>query len=80
MRPLRAAIDLHGKPIDRDTRRARLLAARRRPIGGINRTGILSGQWDGGGGVVGAFRNGKGTFVQPPDDEPEAGKRTDNHG
>ncbi|RKF17686.1 hypothetical protein D6851_15610 [Altericroceibacterium spongiae] len=73
MYPLRSAIDLHGKLIDRDTRRARLLAARRRPVGGINRKGILSGHWD-AGDVVGAFRNGKGSFVQngPPTFPPGA--------
>ena len=50
--------------LDRDTRRARLLAARRKPVGGINRSGILSGSWD-GGNVVGQFRDGRGTFTQP---------------
>jgi hypothetical protein len=54
MKPLR--------DLDRDTRRARLLAARRRPIGGINRSAILSGHWD-RGSVVGRFRDGKGSFV-----------------
>lgn len=34
--------------LDRDTRRARLLAARTRPVGGINRRGIFTGHWDGG--------------------------------
>lgn len=34
--------------MDRDLRRARLLAARTYPVGGIVRRGILSGQWDGG--------------------------------
>jgi hypothetical protein len=33
---------------DRPLRRARLLAARKRAIGSVPRTGILSGQWDGG--------------------------------
>lgn len=31
---------------DRKLRRARLLAARSRPVGGINRRGILCGDWD----------------------------------
>lgn len=66
MKPLRDAIDIRGNRIDRDTRRARLLAARRKPVGGINRKAILSGHWD-GGSVVGAFRGGKGAFVDPPD-------------
>lgn len=47
--------------LDRDTRRARLLAARTRPVGGINRRGILTGHWD-GGSVVRAFQNGAGGF------------------
>ena len=68
MKPLRNAIDIYGKPVDRDTRRARLLAARRRAVGGINRTGILSGHWD-DGSVVGAFRGGKGTFLASSDDD-----------
>jgi hypothetical protein len=38
-------------------RRARLLAARTYPRGGIVRRGILSGQWD-GGSVVCAFLEG----------------------
>lgn len=50
-----------GEPIDRDTRRARLLAARRKPIGSVPRRGILSGHWD-QGTVVGAFRGGRGSF------------------
>jgi hypothetical protein len=54
------------------------LAAWRQTVGGIDHTGILSDQWE-GGGIVGSFRNGKGTFVQPPDDESEAGKKSDNH-
>lgn len=63
MIPLRDAIDIMtGEPIDRDTRRARLLAARRKPIGSIPRRGILSGHWD-GGSVVGAFRGGRGSFI-----------------
>ena len=45
--------------LDRDTRRARLLAARTRPVGGINRKGILRGDWD-GGNVVRQFRDGAG--------------------
>jgi hypothetical protein len=64
MTPLRDAIDIAtGEPIDRDTRRARLLAARRKPIGSIPRRGILSGHWD-GGNVVGAFRGGRGSFIE----------------
>lgn len=43
--------------LDRDIRRARLLAARRAPVGGIVRKGILSGQWD-LGNVVRGFRQG----------------------
>ncbi|WP_430637546.1 hypothetical protein [Sphingomonas hankookensis] len=63
MTPLRTAIDIMtGEPIDRDTRRARLLAARRKPVGSIPRRGILSGHWD-GGNVVGAFRGGRGSFI-----------------
>ncbi len=50
------------RSLDRDTRRARLLAARTRPVAGINRKGILSGAWD-GGNVVGQFRNGRGSFI-----------------
>lgn len=45
--------------LDRDTRRARLLAARTRPVGGINRKGILRGDWD-SGNVVRQFRDGAG--------------------
>lgn len=51
-----------GEPINRDTRRARLLAARRKPIGSVPRRGILSGHWD-QGSVVGAFRGGRGSFI-----------------
>lgn len=53
--------------LDCDTRRARLLAARRKPIGGINRTGILSGAWD-GGNIVGQYRDGRGSFIKPMGD------------
>ena len=61
--PLRSAVDIStGELIDRDMRRARLLAARRKPIGSIPRRGILSGHWD-GGNVVGAFRGGRGSFI-----------------
>jgi len=61
---LRNAIDsITGQSVDRDTRRARLLAARRKPIGSIPRSGILTGYWD-GGSVVGAFRNGRGSFIE----------------
>lgn len=52
---------LTGEPVDRDTRRARLLAARRKPVGSVTRRGILSGHWD-QGTVVGAFRGGRGSF------------------
>ncbi|MHA0319765.1 hypothetical protein ACXY7D_15210 [Sphingomonas melonis] len=63
MIPLRSAVDIStGELIDRDMRRARLLAARRKPIGSIPRRGILSGHWD-GGNVVGAFRGGRGSFI-----------------
>lgn len=63
MTPLRTAIDIAtGEPIDRDTRRARLLAARRKPVRSIPRRGILSGHWD-RGNVVGAFRGGRGSFL-----------------
>ena len=59
MTPLRLARDIAtGAPIDRDTRRARLLAARRHAINSVPRRGILSGHWD-AGTVVGAFRDGK---------------------
>lgn len=65
MKPLRHAVDIvTSEPIDRDTRRARLLAARRRPVGGINRRAILTGYWD-RGKIVGDFRSGRGTFVEP---------------
>lgn len=64
MKPLRHAVDLAGNPIDRDTRRARLLAARTRPIGGNNRSAILGGSWD-GGNIVGQFRGGRGSFTRP---------------
>lgn len=47
--------------LDRDVRRARLLAARTRPVCGINRKGIFNGDWD-GGNVVRQFRQGKGCF------------------
>ncbi|QBM77922.1 hypothetical protein E2E30_18680 (plasmid) [Sphingomonas sp. AAP5] len=50
-----------NRPVDRDTRRARLLAARRYPVGSVPRRGILGGHWD-GGSVVGAFRLGRGAF------------------
>lgn len=61
---LRTAIDfITGLPVDRDTRRARLLAARRKPIGSITRRGILTGHWD-RGSVVGAFRDGRGSFLE----------------
>jgi hypothetical protein len=50
-----------GEAVDRDTRRARLLAARRKPIGSVPRAGILSGHWD-QGTFVSAFRGGRGTF------------------
>lgn len=64
MTPLRNAIDfVTGLPIDRDTRRARLLAARRKPIGSIPRRGILTGHWD-RGSVVCAFRGGRGSFIR----------------
>lgn len=49
------------RSIDRDTRRARLLAARTRPVGGINRRAIFAGSWD-GGSIVGQFRSGRGSF------------------
>ena len=63
MIPLRSAVDIStGELIDRDMRRARLLAARRKPIGSIPRRGILSGHWE-GGNVVGAFRGGRGSFI-----------------
>ena len=59
---LRTAVHfITGESIDRDTRRALLLAARRRPIGSVTRRGILSGHWD-QVNVVGVFRNGRGTF------------------
>jgi hypothetical protein len=52
---------LTGLPVDRDTRRAHLLAACRKPIGSVPGVGILSGRWD-QGTIVGAFRGGRGTF------------------
>lgn len=63
MKSLRNATDFQGRPIDRDTRRARLLAARRKQIGSNNRRAILGGYWD-GGNVVGAFREGRGSFIK----------------
>jgi hypothetical protein len=61
---LRNAIDfITGLPVDRDTRREQPCAARRKPIGSITRRGILTGYWD-GGSVVGAFRNGRGSFLE----------------
>lgn len=63
MKPLRTAVDfITGELVDRDTRRARLLAARRKPVGSVTRRGILSGHWD-KGNVVGAFRDGRGSFM-----------------
>lgn len=63
MIPFRTATDfITGELVDRDTRRARLLAARRKPIGSVTRRGILSGHWD-RGTVVGAFRAGRGSFT-----------------
>lgn len=62
MKALRHAFDIHGQEVDRDTRRARLIAARRKPIGSVNRAAILGGYRD-GGNVVGAFRNGRGSFI-----------------
>lgn len=63
MTPFRTATDfITGLPVDRDTRRARLLAARRSPVGSITRRGIMSGHWD-RGTVVGAFREGRGSFI-----------------
>ena len=43
MKSLRNGTDVMGVPIDRDTRRARLLAARRKPVGSLNRKGISAG-------------------------------------
>ena len=54
---------LTGQPVDRDTRRARLLAARRYAPRSPVRRGILTGHWD-QGSVVGAFRDGRGAFLQ----------------
>ena len=51
MKPLR--------DVDPVTRRARLLAARLIPVGGINRKAILGGYWD-GGSVVGRDARGVG--------------------
>lgn len=48
--------------VDRDTRRARLLAARTRPATSPNRSAIYGGFWD-GGNVVGQFRSGRGCFL-----------------
>lgn len=60
------------RDVDRDTRRARLLAARRKPVGGINRRAILGGYWD-GGNVVGQFRGGRGSFLETaPEGDPDA--------
>lgn len=59
--------------LDRDTRRARLLAARTRPMGGINRKGILCGDWD-RGNVVRQFRQGDGEWrgLAPYASQPQA--------
>lgn len=54
MRPMRH--------LDRETRRSRLLAARTRPVGGINRRGIFAGDWD-GGNVVRQFRGEAGSWL-----------------
>jgi len=48
MKPLRT--------LDRATRRARLIAARPYPIGGIVRRGIIGGQFDGGAIMAAAAR------------------------
>jgi len=48
--------------VDRDTRRARLLAARTRAATSPNRSAIYGGFWD-GGNVVGQFRSGRGSFL-----------------
>ena len=48
--------------LDRDTRRARLLAARTRPAGGSNRRGIFTGHW-GGGDVVRRCRGDNGSWI-----------------
>lgn len=55
MKSLRNGTDVMGIPMDRDTRRARLLAARRKPVGSLNRKGILSGHWDAGNGPCALF-------------------------
>ena len=49
---------------DRNLRRARLLAARSRPIGGINRRGILCGDGD-LGSVVQAWKTDESTAPSP---------------
>ena len=63
MKPLRFATDIDGNPIDRDTRRARLLAARTRPVGGINRRAILTGYCD--SEKSSARSAGRGGFKKP---------------
>jgi hypothetical protein len=50
------------KPVERDLRRARLIAARTRPVAGINRKGILRGDWD-NGSIVRQYRGGQGAWV-----------------
>jgi hypothetical protein len=62
MKSLRIATDIMGVPIGRDTRCTRLLAARRRPIGGVNRKAIIGGHCD-VGNVLGAFRDGRGSLI-----------------
>src|SRR3546814_7573786 len=50
--------------LDRDTRRARHLAARTRPVGGINGRGLSTGTWD-AAEVVGQFRGDIGRCNRP---------------
>lgn len=58
---------------DRQLRRARLLAARPRPGGGINRCGILCGDWD-RGAVVRAWMDDTRT-ADPHDDKEKDNER-----
>jgi hypothetical protein len=45
----------NNRGVDRQTRAARIRAARSHPVGAFPRIAIMIGQWD-GGSIVGAFR------------------------
>lgn len=46
----------NNRGVDRQTRAARIRAARARPVGSFPRVAIMNGQWD-RGSVVGGFRH-----------------------